>query len=61
MHLRGFWLKKTHYNKFDSRICFIMSIHFENKIHCVCFIINYMRTTFAQNISLRGLITLFLL
>ena len=25
MHLRGFWLKKTHYNKFDSRICFIMS------------------------------------
>ena len=51
----GFRVEKTqesvHYVK----------IHFENRVHWVCFIINYTRTTYAQNISLGGLLTLFLI
>ena len=60
MNLRGFWLKKHFKISLTQESVLLRQNTFENKIHSVCFIMNYTRTTFAQNISFRGLITLFL-
>ena len=61
MNLRGFYLKKHIKIILTQESVHYVKIHFENRIHWVCFIINYTRTTYAQNISLGGLLTLFLI